>query len=54
MKLVVEALLVILPYSDVTSDLSTQCLSRRWRADNTLEIGSHVLTEITIGISSLQ
>jgi hypothetical protein len=46
-RMVVEALLIILSYSGVTSDLSTQRLSRQQQADYALEMGNDVLTEMT-------
>jgi hypothetical protein len=42
--------IIVLSYPDVTSDLTTQCLSRQ-QADNTLGMGNHVLTATTAGIS---
>jgi hypothetical protein len=51
---VVEALLIALSWLGVASDLNTQRLSRQQQADNTLEIGNHVLTEITVGTSRPQ
>jgi hypothetical protein len=51
---VVEALLIILSWLGVASDLNTQRLSRQQQADNTLETGNHVLTEITVGTSRPQ
>jgi len=50
-ELVVETLLVILSYTDVTSDLSTQCLSGQQQTDSTLETGNHMLTEVIVSIS---
>jgi len=35
----------------VADDLCTQYLSKQQQADNILEAGSHILTEITAGIS---
>jgi hypothetical protein len=46
--------LIILSYLNITSDLGTQCLSRQQQADNTLETGNRILTEITVGSSRLQ
>ena len=43
--------LIVLSCPDVTSDLTSQCLSRQQQADNTLGIGNHVLTATTAGIS---
>src|SRR4051812_36326195 len=49
--MVMEALLIILSYLYVASDLNTQCLSRQQQANNTPETSNHVLTEITVGLS---
>ena len=46
-----DAELLVLLYLGVADDLCTQCLSRQQRADGTLEAGSHILIEITAGIS---
>jgi len=35
----------------IADDLCTQYLSRQKQADDTLEAGTHILTEITAGIS---
>ena len=42
-ELVVEALLTILSYLNVTSDLSTQCLSTQRQAGTKLETGNDIL-----------
>ena len=49
-----DAVLLGLLYLGVADDLCTQYLSRQLQADNTLEAGSHILTEITVGISRPQ
>jgi hypothetical protein len=46
--------LIVLSYPDITSDLSTQCLSRQRQAANMLETGNRILTEITVGPSRRQ
>jgi hypothetical protein len=49
-----DAVLLGLLYLSVADDLCTKYLSRQQQADSTLEAGSHILTEITPGISRAQ
>ena len=49
-----DAELLVLLYLGVADDLCTQYLSRQQQADSALEAGSHILTEITVGISRHQ
>ena len=46
-----DAVLLVLSYLGVADDLCTQYLSRQQEADNMLEVGSHIRTKITAGIS---
>jgi len=49
-----DPVLLGLVYLGVADDLCTQYLSRQQQADNTLEASSHILIEITAGISRPQ